>query len=164
LEELSVRSNLALTQKKFIQDLEGGDDVDALDREYLTLSAQVDKVTLKLFATMVDAAKMERALDLVDRLHLEKSYDLAIRMADRHHKLADLIEEAKERKFAEDAEEEEEEDYAEDMNSPETAFMDRLTPSQQVSPDANQSLKPLKLKRTMVGHQGNIIAKKHRLE
>lgn len=140
--------------------MEGGDDVDALDREYLTLSAQVDKVTLKLFATMVDAAKMERALDLVDRLHLEKSYDLAIRMADRHHKLADLIEEAKERKFAEDAEEEEE-DYAEDNNSSETAFMDRLTPSRQISPDANQSLK---LKRTMVGHQGNMIAKKHRLE
>jgi hypothetical protein len=38
-------------------------------------------------------------LDLVDRLHLEKSYDLAIRLADRHDKLADMIEDAKDRKF-----------------------------------------------------------------
>lgn len=41
LEELSVRSNLALAQKKLLVDMEeSGDHVD-LDKEYLTLSAQV---------------------------------------------------------------------------------------------------------------------------
>ena len=43
---------------------------------------------------MVDANKLERALDLVDRLHLEVSFNLAIQIAGRHDKLADLIEEA----------------------------------------------------------------------
>jgi chromosome transmission fidelity protein 4 len=48
---------------------------------------------------MVEAGKLERALDLVGRLHLEKSFDIAITMADRlnHRSLSDRIEQAKER-------------------------------------------------------------------
>jgi hypothetical protein len=52
-----------------------------------------------MFASTVEAGKMERALDLVERLHLEKSYELAMAIADSHRKLVDNIEEAKERKF-----------------------------------------------------------------
>jgi hypothetical protein len=52
-----------------------------------------------MFASTVEAGKMERALDLVERLHLEKSYELAMAIADSHRKLVDNIEEVKERKF-----------------------------------------------------------------
>lgn len=96
---------------------------------------------------MVDANKLERALDLVDRLHLEVSFNLAIQIAGRHDKLADLIEEARDRKFAaendqglEDENDEEVLSEAEDnQHSPETTFMDRLAPSRQISPDAGQN-------------------------
>jgi chromosome transmission fidelity protein 4 len=63
------------------------------------IRSRQDKITLKLFAALVDAGKLEAALDLVDRLHLEMSYDLAIRIADRHDKLADEIETAKNNRF-----------------------------------------------------------------
>jgi chromosome transmission fidelity protein 4 len=109
-----------------------------------------------LFVATVDAGKVERALDLVDRLHLEKSYDLAIQLADHHRKLADLIEDAKERKFAEDDEEEDEYD---DNGSPRNSFVDRLAPASQISPDASQTFK---IKRSM-GHPEKSIAKKVRL-
>jgi hypothetical protein len=122
----------------------------------LSFSTQ-DKVTLKLFASTVDAGKLERALDLVDRLHLEKSYDLAITLADRHHNLADLIEEAMNRRFA--VEEEEEEDYEED-NSPSTTRMRQLESSRQISPDANVSAK----KRSLGGLQPNPISTKRRVK
>jgi hypothetical protein len=52
-----------------------------------------------MFASTVEAGKMERALDLVERLHLEKSYELAMAIADSHRKLVDNIEEVKDRKF-----------------------------------------------------------------
>ena len=68
-------------------------------KEYLALSAQVDKVTLKLFATMVEAGKVERALDLVSRLHLEKSFDLAMTIADHQRTLVDLIQNCKDQRF-----------------------------------------------------------------
>jgi hypothetical protein len=116
-----------------------------------------DKVTLKLFASTVDAGKLERALDLVDRLHLEKSYDLAITLADRHHKLADLIEEARERRFAVDADEEEEDD--EEDNSPSTTRMRQLEASTQISPDANVAAK----KRSLGGFQPNAMPTKRRM-
>jgi chromosome transmission fidelity protein 4 len=61
-----------------------------------------DKVTLKMFASIVEAGKLERALDLVERLHLEKSYDLAMTIADQHRKLVDRIEEVKDRRFGSD--------------------------------------------------------------
>lgn len=118
----------------------------------------MDKVTLKLFASTVDAGKLERALDLVDRLHLEKSYDLAITLADRHHKLADLIEEAREQRFAVD-DAEEEEDYEED-DFPSTTRMRQLEASSQISPDANVSAK----KRSLVGFQPNPSSTKRRVE
>jgi len=54
-----------------------------------------------MFASVVEAGKLERALDLVERLHLEKSFDLAMTIADNHQKLVDLVEDAKYRKFGE---------------------------------------------------------------
>lgn len=54
---------------------------------------------LKLFAGIVQSGKIDRALDLVDRLHLEKSYELAMKLSAGHHKLMDLIEDAKDHKF-----------------------------------------------------------------
>jgi hypothetical protein len=116
-----------------------------------------DKVTLKLFAATIDAEKLERALDLVHRLHLEKSYDLAIRLADSHRKLADLIEDAKERRFTPD-EDVEDHDF-DGENSPSSTFMDRLASSRQISPDAGQNFK---LKRS-VDSSGGLRSKKHRL-
>eukprot|EP00536_Pseudo-nitzschia_multiseries_P001771 jgi/Psemu1/283259/fgenesh1_pg.22_\ len=100
MEELSVRSNMALSQKKFVREVErDSEDAEDLEDEYVALCAQVDKVTLRLFSAMVDAGKLESAFDLTGRLHSEKSYDIAIRIADRQHKLADEIERAKELKF-----------------------------------------------------------------
>ena len=94
---------------------------------------------MKLFASTLDAGKVERALDLVDRLHLEKSYDLAMRLADRNRKLVDLIEDAKDRKFFSEEEEEE--------IDTQTSFMDRLAPSsQQISPEADHSMKRTKMR------------------
>jgi chromosome transmission fidelity protein 4 len=55
-----------------------------------------------MFASIVEAGKLERALDLVERLHLEKSYDLAMTIADQHRKLVDRIEETKDRRFRSD--------------------------------------------------------------
>jgi hypothetical protein len=112
---------------------------------------------LKLFAATVDAENLEGALDLVDRLHLEKSFSLAIRLADHHRKLADLIDDAKDRRFV--PEEEEDEDCPEE-NFPSTTFMDRLAPSRQISPDAGLAFK---IKRSMGRQQEKPIAKKHRL-
>ncbi|KAL3926391.1 MAG: hypothetical protein SGBAC_013495 [Bacillariaceae sp.] len=81
------------------RELEIGED----EEEYLGLCAQVslgqDKVTLKLFAGMMDEGKIERALDFVDRLHLPKSYEIAARMAEHNRKVADLIEDAKFKNF-----------------------------------------------------------------
>lgn len=82
-----------------------------------------------MFASTVEAGKLERALDLVERLHLEKSYELAMAIADSHRKLVDLIEDAKERKFLPD----EQEDY-EDEESPDfTEGTDRP----RISPDSS---------------------------
>ena len=58
-----------------------------------------DKVTLKMFAAVVEAGKLERALDLVERLHLEKSFEIAMTIADSHRKLVDFIEDVKDRRF-----------------------------------------------------------------
>lgn len=72
-----------------------------------------DKVTLKLFSSVVKSGMVERGYDLVQRLHSEKSYDIAIKMADRigHRKLSDRIDELKLRKFPPLDEEEEEEAF-----------------------------------------------------
>ena len=62
---------------------------------------QQDKVTLKLFSSVVQSSKVERGYDLVQRLHSEKNYDIAIKMADRigHRKLSDCIDAARLRKY-----------------------------------------------------------------
>jgi chromosome transmission fidelity protein 4 len=52
-----------------------------------------------MFAAILGAGKLERALDLVERLHLEKSFELAMTIADNHRKLVDLIEDVKYRRF-----------------------------------------------------------------
>ena len=184
LEELCVRSNLALTQKKVNNDISCGDLMgDDFGEEYRTMCAQVvglpmlmcffcepcslltqclltpttlqDKVTLKLFATTVEAGKLERGLDLVDRLHLEKSYDLAMAIAENHTKLVDFIEEAKESRFPlEDVddvdEEEQEEDYdddeatkgLEDVNSSPPGS--KLAATRRISPDSSSAWKSSK--------------------
>jgi chromosome transmission fidelity protein 4 len=108
LEELSVRANLALNQKKFsLENISAeGYDVTELEDEYNSLCAQVDKVTLKFFMATVESGKLESALDLTNRLHLEKSFDIAVTIAERmnHRNLSDRIEEVKDRKFAMNAE------------------------------------------------------------
>ena len=53
-----------------------------------------------MFTAIVEAGKLERALDLVERLHLEKSFEIAMTIADHHRKLVDLIEDVKERRFS----------------------------------------------------------------
>lgn len=103
---------------------------------FVVLTLQ-DKVTLKFFASVVEAGKVERALNLVERLNLEKSFDLALKLADNHRKLCDLIEDVKERKFGGGAGDfADEDDYEEDRQ----AFVDHGTmepkPSS-ISPDEN---------------------------
>ena len=93
-----------------------------------------------MFAAVVEAGKLERALDLVDRLHLEKSFDLAMKIADHHHKLVDLIEEAKERRFGgQDDDEDDDQGASGDEGYSETRGpdMDR----QRITPDAAESRK-----------------------
>ena len=133
VEELSVRALATLHHRKAVeQALHPGDeaDDDEFTKEYRTLSAQVDKVTLKFFATLVENSKLERALDLVERLHLERSFDLAMKIADRHRKLVDRIEDVKDRKFPPEAEEE---DYYE---SPLEATLETPGMHSNVTPEA----------------------------
>jgi chromosome transmission fidelity protein 4 len=122
LEELSIRASVALHQRKVVeQALNPGqeEEEEEFAKEYHALSAQVDKVTLKLFASIVEAGKLERALDLVERLHLERSFDLAMTIADRHRKLVDRIENVKELKFPVDEEDNAgEESYLSATDSP----------------------------------------------
>lgn len=137
LEELSIRAGIALHHKNVMTELAGDRD-DSTEAEYLTLSAQVDKVTLKLFASLVGTGKLERALDLVNRLHLEKSFDIAMTIADSHRKLVDKIEKVKERKFM--INDDDFDDYDSDTNSiVQTAQMDER---KRISPDSAHA-KPL---------------------
>jgi chromosome transmission fidelity protein 4 len=97
-----------------------------------------DKVTLKMFASTVEAGKLERSLDLVERLHLEKSLDLAMTIADSHRKLVDLIEDVKDRKFGPPCEQEagyDEPEYTDQHYDGEEDALQRITP------DANQARK-----------------------
>jgi chromosome transmission fidelity protein 4 len=97
-----------------------------------------DKVTLKMFASIIEAGKLERALDLVERLHLEKSFDLAMTIADNHRKLVSLIEQVKERKFPDQASDDEEpggDDYDDEsvVRRPQTNHGGK-----RISPDSTQ--------------------------
>jgi chromosome transmission fidelity protein 4 len=152
VEELSVRALVTLHQRKAVQQAlhpgsgggsgeeAAGEDED-FAKEYHALSAQVDKVTLKFFASLIEADKQERALDLVERLHLERSFDLAMKIAGRHSKLVDRIEEARDRKFPVDDEEEEEEEVVVDEHEsvpPEatSSHQYHTMPSSRVSPES----------------------------
>lgn len=139
VEELSVRATVALHQRRAVQNVlyPGEEETDEdFAQEYHRLSAQVDKVTLKLFASMVEAGKLERALDLMERLHLERSFDVAMQIADRHRKLVDRIEQVRDRKFPPaEEEEEEEDDYDLSHSPPETTALGPGARSH-VSPDA----------------------------
>jgi hypothetical protein len=106
-----------------------------------------DKVTLKLFAATVDANKLERALDLVGRLNLEKSFDLAMTLADRHRRLVEFIEEAKESKFRvidEDLLDDDQDNFSEDeeeeirQTCPPVTMT--TTARRQISPDSFSTL------------------------
>mmetsp|Transcript_52005 Transcript_52005/g.125459 ORF Transcript_52005/g.125459 Transcript_52005/m.125459 type:complete len:1141 (+) Transcript_52005:91-3513(+) len=84
MEELSVRSNMALAQQEALDDMDNK-----------LLRKAVDKVTIKLFAALAEAGKQEAALELTDRLHLSKSHEVCMKYADRlgQTKLADKINE-----------------------------------------------------------------------
>ena len=90
-----------------------------------------------MFAAVVEAGKLERALDLVERLHLEKSFEIAMTIADNHRKLVDLIEDVKDRRFPlEDI------DYnVEDHDDITTDLTRSHSNRQRISPDNNSILK-----------------------
>merc|ERR1740139_458386 len=85
LEEVYIRAKMALRQKKIMNEVRivEGEDSDDLQDEYDTLSAKLDKVTIKLFHAACEAGKVERALDLCSRLHVEKSFEIVLQVADR---------------------------------------------------------------------------------
>ena len=97
-------------------------------------------MTLRLYAGMVDAGKLESAFDLVSRLHSEKSYDIAIRLADRQYKLADEVEKMKKYKFP-DEDDDYDEDYTSDglQSSNVVKEYSEGIQSKQVSPDSRQT-------------------------
>jgi hypothetical protein len=97
-----------------------------------------DKVTLKMFAFLIETGKLERALDLVHRLHFEKSFDIAMTIADKHRKLVSLIEQVKGRKFPEVVDEEEDE-YIDDESVIRTTEIDDR---KRISPDSSQRIHP----------------------
>ena len=111
LEDLQVRADLSLKQKKFVNDSIAPDDEELMN-EYDAMCAQVDKVPLKLFFDILKAGKVERALDLIERLHLEKSFEIAVKASDRLNflKLSDRIEAARDARFPPEQFEEEEEE------------------------------------------------------
>jgi hypothetical protein len=108
LEEISVRASVALRQKRVIDLLQGPDnglEIEDTEAAFTAMSAQVDKITLKLFFQVIESSKVERAFDIAKRLHLEPSYDIAVEAADRLglRKLSDRIIAFKEIKFAADS-------------------------------------------------------------
>eukprot|EP00571_Detonula_confervacea_P002422 CAMPEP_0172315686 /NCGR_PEP_ID=MMETSP1058-20130122/25981_1 /TAXON_ID=83371 /ORGANISM="Detonula confervacea, Strain CCMP 353" /LENGTH=1247 /DNA_ID=CAMNT_0013029825 /DNA_START=112 /DNA_END=3855 /DNA_ORIENTATION=+ len=112
LEEGSVRAIFALNQEKVLDDYlvsTGDANEDEIEEEYNQKCNAVDKCTLKLFSSIVQAGKVERGYDLVQRLHSEKAMDLAIQMAERvgHRKLCDRIEDLKQTRYPPMEEEEE---------------------------------------------------------
>ncbi|CAB9500649.1 WD repeat and HMG-box DNA binding protein 1 [Seminavis robusta] len=156
LEELSVRANMALVQKKVNNEIIGVDD--DFEEEYRSAVAGVDKVTLKLFAAAIEAGKQDRAFDMVHRLNLEMSYGLAEQIAEGrgYDKLADAIQEEKEKRFGQDGsvagsddgqdddEISEGEGHAHDHQSPPVGS----STSRNISPESNR----LSSKRPMTQH------------
>ena len=162
VEELSIRAIVTLHQRRAVQQvLHPGEEESDEDfvQEYRALSAQVDKVTLKLFASMVEAGKLERALDLMERLHLERSFDVAMKIADRHRKLVDRIEQVRDRKFPPEDEEDDDEDDYDLSQSPPDATLAPATHSR-VTPDGVAGRNP---KRSFGAWEGNDDRKARRI-
>ncbi len=115
LGEVSIRANLALRNKAFVNGIILSSDepsgADDLESDYDAMCANVDKVTLKLFFSLVKGGNIERAFDLSKRLHLEKSFEIAETAADRCNqiKLSDRIHDIKLNRFQSEAYESEEE-------------------------------------------------------
>ena len=124
MDEVYVRASLALENKKFVNEFELSTDATAdageLEQEYDAMCIEIDKVTLKLFFTLVQGGKLECAYDLSQRLHNEKSFNVAITAADRcgQQKLSDRIHDLMEERFREDLVEEE------DVSDDESLAMD----------------------------------------
>jgi len=142
-------------------------DGNELEKEYNKLSKQVDKVTIKLFAAMVDSGKIDNAFELVGRLHSEKSFEIAMRYADRHSdKLAGKIEKEMDLKFG--AEESDNEEYDTDQGdynesnkarySSTLMNNDENIQTKQISPDYGRTQK-----RSIKLHQSAGGSKKHRV-
>ena len=131
MDEVSLRSNLALKNKKFVNDylMNNGaiapEEIVEVEQEYGAMCAQVDKVTLKLFFTFAQEGKVEKAFDLAHRLNLEQSFQIAITASERcnQRKLADRISDLMESRFHEE-EEEVDSGYQEDEASQNTAELD----------------------------------------
>lgn len=130
MDEVSLRSNLVLKNKKFVDDylMSNGaiapEEIVEVEQEYGAMCAQVDKVTLKLFFTFAQEGKVEKAFDLAHRLNLEQSFQIAITASERcnQRKLADRISDLMESRFHE--EEEEDSGYQEDEASQNTSELD----------------------------------------
>jgi len=144
LEEVSVRANIALEQKKYQDEYtiatEGNQYADNLELEYKGLCARVDKVTLKLYFSLAKSGKLERALDVTNRLRLEKSFDIAIKAADQlnHRTLSDRVHELQEDKFCslhEEVEYSDDEENRFQQSEDETSYAD----THRVSPDVHSS-------------------------
>ena len=104
MDEVCVRANLALENKKFVQDLELSANPgieDELEDEYTQACVQVDKVTIKLLFNLMKEEKLENAYDLAQRLHLVESLIVASKGADRvgQTRLSDRIHELREMRF-----------------------------------------------------------------
>jgi hypothetical protein len=164
LEEASVRTNLALSQKKLLNEMDG--DLYEESEEYRTLCKNVvrpshlvkkkctywrnvshsdsslflivqDKVTLKLIYNKICDGQLDAALGLVARLHLLETFDVAIKMSERfrHNKLSNCIEDEMFRRFPPNEPEMDVHRTDDDSDDP----YEHLSPgtrSSQVSPEA----------------------------
>lgn len=116
------------------------------DAAFASMSANVDKVILKMFFQLIETSKIERAFDITKRLHLETSYDIAVTAADRIglRKLSDRIIALKELKFPIQDDTMDEIDHEERVYSSFPSYDDERL--RQVSPEMNSVPKTLKRK------------------
>ena len=139
-----MRSNLALENKDFMNDFEllvdPNIDAEEQEDEFQNMLVQVDKVSLKLFFTLLDDGKLENAFDLAKRLHLEKSFDIAMEAADRfgQSRLSDRIYDLKEDRFREERGDLQDEDENEVLDDQSIASDSQYAPTV----DRDQEQKP----------------------
>ncbi|KAL3764899.1 hypothetical protein ACHAW5_003548 [Stephanodiscus triporus] len=179
-EECSVRAIFALNQEKVLDEYLvslGEANEEEIEEKNFDNCRRVDKVTLKLFSSVVQAGKVERGFDLVQRLHSEKTMDLAIQIADRlgHRKLSDRIEEMKLQKYPPIDEYDEGEPFDDaasfdsgrrkgrsgsfDGEEEEPVIVtrqQRLEHSQKISPDGGGLCTPRQLTRSPNNHAGGV--------